>query len=438
MKQTTLSNGLTVIAVELPHLHTAAIAVHVRAGSRYETPQNNGISHFVEHMLYRGNHALGDAASLHRAAASLGGMLEAHTQEELVEFEIMVEPGQVDAALGFLGAFLAAPRFDDIDVERARVLSEMMHYLEGDGQPQDRISCVRQLLFGDHPLGLLPIGRRENATAFQIEDVWEHFSTHYTGTNIVVGVAGPWDVDAVLVSAERHLDCVAPGSPVQSQRYIPCSRLPRIRHLPRHYDEVDLVLTFETAPRGLREEMELCALRCALGSGEESLLPAELSQKRGLVYATDASVAFHSDIHLLDVVAIVPPNLIGEVLHRTFAILGEVRRVGVEEELLDIVKRQNRRSFLSACDDCQWLASWVATNGLLGKPLPDLAANITIMDSFTPDTLRDAARRLMVPARTMVCLIGALENSQVGPLRWRAAGRIADELHPHGPARAGR
>jgi predicted Zn-dependent peptidase len=422
IKQTQLSNGLTVVAVCLPHLHTTAIALRVRAGSRYETPKTNGISHFVEHMLYRGNLALGDTTALDRTSATLGGTLAGYTQEEMVEFEIVVDPERVDDALGFLGTFLATPRFDEIEVERARVLDEMTHYLDQDGKPLSRISRARQFLFGDHPLGLLPIGSRENASVFQIDDVKEHFFAHYTGTNIVACVAGPWDVDSVLISAGRHLDRFVPGTALQSQPYIRRSSLPKIGHLPSNHDDVDMFVTLETVPHGIREELALCALQRALGNGRESLIHAELSQKHGLVYAADASIDVYSDVHLLEVVSIVQPSRINEVLHRTFAVLGEVRRIGIAEELLDIVKRQYRRYLLSAFDDCRWLASWVASNAILGAPLPDLATNLAIMESFTPDTLRDAARQLMVPACMTVCAVGALEDALVGPFRWRTTG----------------
>jgi predicted Zn-dependent peptidase len=437
VKQTRLSSGLTVVAVSLPHLHTVCITVRVRAGSRYETSETNGISHFVEHMLYRGNLAVGDAASLHRAAARLGGMLEAHTYQESVRFSITVAPDRLDDALSFLGSFFATPCFDDIEVERAVVLDEMTRYLDPDGEPWDRSDRVRQLLFADHALALLPIGRRENVMAFQGDEVRRHFSTHYTGTNVVVGIAGPCDVDTVLAAAERHIDVFEPGSLIQSPRYLPPQQRsmpsfgwPRILHLPSHHEDVDLFVSFITVSGTPRENLALDAVRRALGDGLESLLHAELSQRRGLVYSTNTWLTSFSDVHLFETVSVVQPDRISEVLGRKLAVLAKVRRAGVDEELLDIIKARHRVELLSLYNNCRWLVAWAASNAAHGDPPLDPASHDAIVNGFTPDMLRDAAQRLMVSANTMICSAGALDIETARQLAWRVVGWVADEFQP--------
>jgi predicted Zn-dependent peptidase len=448
MKQTRLSNGLAVVAVCLPHLHTTAIVVRVRAGSRYETPKTNGISHFVEHMLFRGNHNLGDAASLPRAAARLGGTLEAHTSLDEVKFKITVAPDRLDAALSFLGTFFAAPCFHDVEVERALVLEEMEYFLDPDGKPWNQCERVRQLLFVDHPLGLPPIGCRENVRAFRIEDVREHFSTHYTGSNIVVGIAGPCDVDAVLAAAERHIDVFEPGNLIQSARYVPGQHhpmprrgVPSIRHLPNQHAALELFVTFTAIPGTIEDALALNALRRAVGGGLESLLYAELSQRLGLVYAIDTTLDSFSDVHLFETVAFVQPDRIVEVLCRVLAILATVRREGVDEELLDIVKAQYRVELLSWYNDSPWLAAWAAGRAGRDKYQFDVASYEAIMNGFTPDTLRDAAQRLMVAANTLICAAGALDDAEAWKLGWYGAATWVYELKrsasPHAERAAG-
>ncbi len=410
VKQTRLSNGLTVVAANLPHLHTVTIVVRVRAGSRHETPETNGISHFVEHMLYRGNFALGDTATLNRAAARLGGKLDAHTNREWVELEIMVAPERTHDALAFVGTFLATPRFDDIELERLIVLDEMLMYLDRDGLPLDPSDRVLQFLFTGQPLGLLPIGTEENVKRFNIDDVRQHFMTHYTGANIVVGVAGPCDMDAVLITAERHFGRIAPGRQLEFEPIRP-TELHLSRHLPSHHDSIDLFVTCRTAPRTIREGLALQALKSALGSGLESLLPAALSQARGLVYWANASLFFFSDVHMLVAWTRVPPDRMLVVLEAMLDVVDTVRYQGIDEELLDIFKRRHRRNLLSARDDGRWLASSLTTSALRGEQPAGLEEEADIADELTPDFVRAVARVVMtIVPNTVICAVGALER----------------------------
>ena len=433
LKQTQLSSGLTIAAACLPHLHTVSIVVDVRAGGRYETPETNGISHFVEHMLFRGNHNLGDAISLQRAASRLGGTLEARTTSVAVSFQITVAPDRLEAALAFLGTFFALPCFHDIEVERDVVLAEMEGSLDSNGEPWDRRRRVRQLRFGDHPLGLLTIGRRENVSAFTSDDVWQHFSTHYTGTNIVVGIAGPHDVDAMLAAAEHHIDVFERGNLIQSARYVPgqghpMARIgwPTIRHLPSNHGDVGMFVTFAAVPDTLEYELALEALKRVVGGGVESLLFTELSQRHGLVYTINTELARFWDVHLLDTVAVVHPDRFVNALWRVLATLAMVRREGVDEELLDIVKAQYRTELLTLYDTPRRLATWAASHVGCDRPQP--ASYDAIMNGFTPDTLRDAAQRLMVAPHTMICSAGALDAEVARQLGWSVGGWVRDEF----------
>src|SRR3954454_19437039 len=125
VETTTLDNGLAVTTVALPHLHTAVCALFVKVGSRFESPADNGLSHFVEHMLFRGTERYATSLALNTAVERLGSTLHAETGRDYTLFQLSLEPAHVPAAVDLLGELLTRPRFLDIELERELVLEEI-------------------------------------------------------------------------------------------------------------------------------------------------------------------------------------------------------------------------------------------------------------------------------------------------------------------------
>ncbi|HEX9102060.1 MAG TPA: insulinase family protein, partial [Polyangia bacterium] len=117
-----LPNGLTVVTVELPHLHSVSVVMYARVGSRYETVEDNGLSHFLEHMLFRGTERLPDAYALNHAIEALGGTLYAETGRDYSLYQIKLHPESLDGGIALFGEIFCAPAFSDIEVERKIIL----------------------------------------------------------------------------------------------------------------------------------------------------------------------------------------------------------------------------------------------------------------------------------------------------------------------------
>src|SRR5215207_9458428 len=124
VETTTLPNGLAVTTVALPHLHTAVCALFIKVGARFEQPADNGLSHFVEHMLFRGTEHHPTSLDLNTAIERLGSTLHAETGRDYTLFQLALEPAHVPAAIDLLGELLSRPRFSDIELERELILEE--------------------------------------------------------------------------------------------------------------------------------------------------------------------------------------------------------------------------------------------------------------------------------------------------------------------------
>src|ERR1700733_8410895 len=154
----TLPNGLRVVVAPLPKLNRAHVALWARGGSPCETRQDNGISHFLEHMIYRGTRRVPSAHEVNLAFESLGGSLFASTQVDHGIFSLSLPPESLDEACGLLHGFLTRPALLDIDIERGIVLEEILEDVDDEGRQVDADNLSRALIYGDHPLGFTITG----------------------------------------------------------------------------------------------------------------------------------------------------------------------------------------------------------------------------------------------------------------------------------------
>ena len=198
-----LPSGLRVVTIETPHLHTALLSVYVRTGSRHETPGNNGVSHFLEHLFFRGSEGWPDTVKMNAAIEEVGGNLNGVTGRDLGFYYTPLHPDYLGVGMRILGDMLTRPRLTDMEVERQIILEEMLDEVDEKGRDIDLDNLSKRLLFGAHPLALKIAGTRESVSALQHGQVLEHFARNYVTGNMVVTAAGRVKHSEVLELAER-------------------------------------------------------------------------------------------------------------------------------------------------------------------------------------------------------------------------------------------
>src|SRR2546426_10535479 len=191
VQKSTLSNGLRVVTVELPHLHVGMIAAYVRAGSRHEDPSRNGVSHFLEHLFFRGSEGYPDGRTLNALVEDCGGSLNGVTTRDHGYYFSPVHPRKIDVPLAVLGDMLARPLFKEIELEREVILEEILDEVDEKGRDIDVDNLSKRALFGSHPLGMKIAGTGETVQNLREEDLRQHHARAYGARNLVVCCAGP-------------------------------------------------------------------------------------------------------------------------------------------------------------------------------------------------------------------------------------------------------
>src|SRR5690606_34012217 len=195
LRRERLSNGLPVILAPLPHLHTVQVVFSVRAGSRFESPGDSGLSHVVEHMIFRGSSSRPTSAALNLAIEELGGTLDAATHVDFTELSLSLPSSQLEEGLMRLAEIVAAPVFADFEVEKKILREELLDDLDAGGRDTGVGNFARRPLFGARPLAQSTTGPLDNVMRFSLDALRRHHHRHYAAKNASIAIAGAFSAD---------------------------------------------------------------------------------------------------------------------------------------------------------------------------------------------------------------------------------------------------
>src|SRR3954466_4167513 len=184
VQKSVLDNGLRVVTVELPHLHTGMIAAYVRAGSRHEDPVRNGVSHFLEHLFFRGSHGYPEGRAMNALVEDCGGSLNGVTTRDHGYYFSPVHPERLEVPIAVLGDMLARPLFKEIEIEREVILEEILDEVDENGRDIDVDTLSKRALFPEHSLGLKIAGTRESVSALSEEQIRAQHQRAYGARNL--------------------------------------------------------------------------------------------------------------------------------------------------------------------------------------------------------------------------------------------------------------
>ena len=317
-----LPNGLTLVTEAMPHVRSVAIGVWLRRGSRHETLPQSGISHFIEHMVFKGtrNRSAEDIAS---EVDSIGGHMDAFTAKEYASFHLKVLDEHLHLAVDILGDIVMNPLFDPVEMAKEkRVIFEEMGMVED--TPDD---LVMELFAGafwpGHPLGRPILGTRKSVDRFERAHLLTFFRRVYHPGNVVVAAAGHLKHDAVSALVGRHFGALAQGAAPKNGS-APRSGHGIVTRTKKELEQVHLCLGTRAFPQGHEDRYGCYVLNTILGGSMSSRLFQNVRERRGLVYSISSGVTAYSDTGNLTIYAGTSLENVNHVLKLT---LEELRRL---------------------------------------------------------------------------------------------------------------
>jgi predicted Zn-dependent peptidase len=411
-----LPNGIRTAVIHRPHLHRAVVTALVGVGSRYETPSNNGLSHLLEHMLFRGTATHSDAHALNDAIERLGGDLTATTHSDYSTYEISVPPDAVGRACSLVGAMLCTPAMGQLDVEKAIVREEILENLDDNLRLLDPDSLSRQQVFSPHPLGLPITGTLANLDRFTERHLRAHHQHYYVGNNVVVAVCSPHKPKRVLDLINDGFSTLAPGEPRLPQPARVRQRRARIEYAPRMGSQTCVRLGFATPGESAEMARAIEILARVLHDGMSTRLHRRICDELGLAYDVSAGLELFRDVGVFDVGASVAHESVPRLVREVLTMLGDLALDGPTDA--EVEKAVHRYAFEidALADDPHALAREYGSSALWGRRL-ELDRVRESLDRLDASAIRRAARVVFTPMRLNLTLVGDLSAEELKATR---------------------
>jgi len=412
VQTTTLPSGLRVATERMPGARSVAAGVWVGVGARDEPAELAGVSHFLEHLLFKGSEDR-SARQIAEAIDRVGGDMNAFTTKEYTAYYTRLPASALPTGLALLGDVLTAPALRDHDVESERqvILEEL---LMDEDSPEDRAhTLLYESLFPDHSLGRETAGVRATVSAVTPDDVRSFFQRWYHPAAMVVAVAGGVDHDTVVAEVERTFAYAGTGGD-RPERDAPTSEVVPLAVRRRRTEQAHLALGFRSLPRLDPDREALDVLNHCLGGGMSSRLFDEIREQRGLAYAVYSAPSAYTDAGALAIYAGTTPGNVDAVLDLIEVELKKLVAAGLTDDDLAVAKGFLTGSYLMGLEDPS--SRMARLGGLLvtADRIPPVAEQVARWEAVGHDDVRRVIERVLGSQRVLAA---------VGPLTKAALKR---------------
>ena len=412
IEMTTLANGLRVISERMPHVRSVSVGVWVCTGSRRETPVRNGISHFIEHMLFKGT-TRRSAEDIARSVDSIGGNLDAFTGKELVCFNTKVLDEHLSRAFDVLADLVLHPLFQDEDIEKEKsvILEELK--MEADSPDYLVQEIFSSNFWKDHALGKPILGTRETVGAFDQAVLREYYAAVYTPANLLITAAGNLSHETLVGLARQYFDELPAGAPAPADQAPHTHARISLRNK-RALEQVHLCLGVPSYPLPHRERFTSYVLNTLLGGGMSSRLFQNIRERQGLAYAVFSELSPYRDTGCLSVYAGTSRESARLVVDSILKEFRELKDRPVDEEELRRAKDYLKGSLVLGLESTSSRMSGLARNEIYFGRFFSIDELLESIEAVSADGIRDMARTFFESRHIALTILGNLEDLHVG------------------------
>jgi len=293
-KKEILKNGIRLITVPMPATQTFTILVMVAAGSRHENKSNNGISHFLEHMIFKGTPKRPDTLAISSELDGIGGEFNAFTSKEYTGYYVKVDGRQASRAISVLGDILINSKFDGREIERERgvIIEEINMY---DNNPMIKIDDLfEECLYGDTPSGWDTIGTKENIQKISRAEIVKYWRGHYQGRNIIAGAAGSYQARDLALVKKLFAEIIA-GKKNEADNNSEAQTSPRVKIKKQKTAQVNLSLGARACGYHHQDYDAVKLLGVVLGGSMSSRMFISVRERQGLAYQIHTQTEGYKD-----------------------------------------------------------------------------------------------------------------------------------------------
>jgi len=400
----TLKNGLRVVMEPIPFVRSISFGIWIRNGSRNENEGNNGISHFLEHLMFKGTESR-SAMEIAEAMDAVGGQMNAFTANEYTCFNSRTLDSHFETALEIVSDIFLNSKFEEEDIEKERnvILEEISMY---EDTPEDLVhGLLHNGVWQRNPLGFMILGTPESIKNIARGDFIEYYKTHYVAERIIISVAGNMDEDDILNKLEKVFGSIPRGGEagIETEKAV---YAPSFTAREKDIEQTHLCVGFPGIPSGSDESYAMAAVNTLFGGGMSSRLFQKIREERGLAYAVYSFNSGYSDAGLFGVYSAQTPSQTDDVLR---LIIEETRRLFTERitcEQLSKTREQIKSNFLLSLE-----SSFNRMNSI-GRTLMVMNRTVSVeeliekIDAVDLDMFYNLCEKIFKPERISISIVG--------------------------------
>ena len=408
LRRTVLPNGLIILTERMDHLHSVAMGVWIKSGSRCEPAETNGISHFVEHMLFKGTRSR-TAQHIAREMDSIGGNLDAFTGKETICFNVKSLSDHVPIALDVLADLVLNPKFAPSDIERERgvILEEIK--IDEDNPDVLVQELFIQSFWKGHPLGWPILGTTETVTRLDQQKLVAYHGDRFHGGNMVFSAAGNLDHDQFVEAVAGKFSSLAGGATL-SEMPAPAPSARIVLRNKKSLEQVQICLGVPAPPITDANRYAALILNTVLGGGMSSRLFQTIREERGMVYSIYSDLSPYRDTGTLCVYAGTSAGKALAVVSLILAEFSNLKQAALTQEELTRAKDQLKGNLLLGLESSNSRMANLARQEMYFHQFFSVEELISRVDEIDAIQVQEMAQRLFHPDQIALTLLGRLNG----------------------------
>jgi predicted Zn-dependent peptidase len=409
-QKTTLKNGLKIITVPMRETETATVIIMVRVGSRYEKEKEGGLSHFIEHMLFKGTQKRPTAFSISEELDSIGGEYNAFTSKDTTGYYVKVDAKHLNIALDVVSDMYLNSLIDEKEIEKEKgtILQELNMY---EDTPRRKVEDIfESLLYGKEPLGRDIVGTKKTITSFQRKDFLDYIKKFYVAKDTVVCVAGKFDEKKIKAQIQKYFSGMAKGEKNKASKIHENQAKPELKIKFKKTDQTHIMLGVRAYDGNHKDRFILALLTTILGGNMSSRLFIEVREKRGLAYYVGTGVETFADCgYLATRAGVEHKNLIQAVS----VILREYKKITekpVSEKELQKAKDYIKGKSLMGLEASDEVAMFFIDQEINKEKIMEIPEIFARIDKVKTDDILRVAKDIFQNKKLNLAIIGPHKN----------------------------
>lgn len=407
-----LNNGLRVVLAPMSNVDASTLMVLINVGSRYEKKQINGISHFLEHLVFKGTKSRPEPGQIHKDLDRIGAAHNAFTSKEATGFWVKSAARDFDIGLDIISDILLEPVFksEEIEKERGVILQEISMY---EDEPRRKVLDVLEgTLYGNQPVGWDIAGSKETVSSISKENIIEYRDANYLSENMVVVAAGNLDPSLTYKKIEKFFDKARSGKNQDSLKTEIFQTSPNVEIIKKDSDQTHLAMGIRAYDMFNEKRYALNLLSVILGGNFSSRLVMEIREKMGLAYYVYSFGDQYTDCGYLGIGAGIAHSELPRVVEKITEVIGDIRKNGITAQELQDAKSFVRGQMAMKLETSDEVASFCSDQEIFYKKILQPEEIIQKIENVSQDDILKVAAEVFIPEAVNLAVIGRQEKQK--------------------------